>query len=327
MADLTDKNELIEYLKANGLYAKHSLGQNFLVDREALDKIVEAAELDGDLVIEVGPGLGTMTEELVKVAGKVVAVEIDEKLAKLLEDQSGAVISTSQSEEKYISRQEGKAARNDKLEIFNSDILKINIPEIVGGRPYKVVANIPYYITSKILQLFLTLPHKPETIVVLTQKEVAERVCAKAGGMSVLSISVQAYGEPEIVAIVPKGSFFPSPKVDSAILRIKNIHSFDCHSEQSEESSERRERAAAPRSFVNTQDDIVCLEKPFFRLVKIGFASRRKTLVNNLSVGYHIDKKLAADIISKAGFGLNARAQELGVEDWLSLLRIMNYEL
>ena len=278
MIDLTEKSQLLDHLKKHGLWAKKGLGQNFLVDRNALDKIVEAAELtQDDTVIEVGPGVGTLTSELLKRAKEVVAVEMDDKLAEIL-----------------------RSTNNGKLKVINADILKFNLNEIIENKPYKVVANIPYYITSKIIELFLTAENKPELIVLLVQKEVAERICAKPGEMSVLSVSVQLYGKPEIVGIVPKESFFPSPKVDSAILKIDNIQDpFD--------------------SLSLAQDDTGSLSKSFFRCVHIGFSSRRKTLINNLSAGYHIAKETASDIIRQTGFGENVRAQELSVEDWKRL--------
>lgn len=277
MIDLTNKTELLEYLKSNGLWAKHGLGQNFLIDRDALEKIVHAADLtEKDLVVEVGPGLGTLTEELVKKAGKLAAVEIDDKLAKLL---------TLKFQESDVN--------DAKLQIINSDILKINIPELVGAKNYKVIANIPYYITSKIIKLFLTTPNKPKSIVLLVQKEVAERICAQPGDMSILGLSVQVYGKPEIIDIVKKDSFFPSPAVDSAILKISNIG----------------------YTLPEMPEDVL------FRTIKFGFASKRKTLVNNLSSGYHIDKKNTVDIIKSIGLLENVRAQELSLEQWVLLTK------
>ncbi len=272
LIDLTDKDQLNSYLKSKGLWAKQSLGQNFLVDREALENIVDAAELKKeDTVIEVGPGLGTLTEELMLRVGKVIAIEKDDKLSKILADK----ISDS------------------NFQIQNSDILAVNVPELTGGKPYKVVANIPYYITAKIIKLFLTSENKPEMIVLLVQKEVAERICAKPGQLSILALSVQAFGQPEIVSIVRKDSFFPSPAVDSAILRIRI------------QNSEFR---------IQPED-----EKELFRLIHIGFASKRKTLVNNLSAGLRIDKNVACDIIKSVGLSENARAQELSLADWINL--------
>lgn len=286
--DLTDKNQLLQYLKQHGLYTKQSLGQNFLVDSEALAKIVAAAEIEpDDFIIEIGPGVGTLTTELVKASNHVVAVEMDDKLAEILSSK--------------------QKAEGSKLEVINEDILKLNVSELTKDHSsYKVVANIPYYITSKILKLFLTAENKPSSIVLLVQKEVAERICAKPGEMSVLAISVQTYGVPEIVGIVGKESFFPSPKVDSAILRIKI--------------------ADDELSFFNQFDkfdftDKSDFEKEFFQTVKIGYASKRKTLVNNLSAGFRIDKTKASDILKSSGLSDNARAQELSLEQWAILLK------
>jgi len=278
MADLTNKNELIDYLKSHSLWANHGLGQNFLVSKEALDMIVNAAELKSDdTVLEVGPGVGTLTRELTSKVGEVIAIELDEKLAKILAGEFAG----------------------SNVQIIHGDILKLNLNEIVD-RDYKVVANIPYYITSKIIALFLTAKKKPSEIILLVQKEVAERICAKSGEMSVLAVSVQIFGEPEIVGIVKKDSFFPAPKVDSAILRIR-IHALEAM----------------------TKDQ----EKNFFRLVHIGFAARRKTLSNNLSSGYHIDKKTAEAIIKSAGLPPNIRAQDLSLDQWQALLAmISNHE-
>jgi len=270
-----NKSELINLLKTNKFWAKKSLGQNFLVDNEALNKIVEAAEIKpDDFVIEIGPGLGVLTDELNGKAKKIIAIEKDQELAEFIKDK-----------------------KFEKLTILNQDVLTTNIPELVGDQKYKVVANIPYYITSKIIRLFLEQENRPQLMVLLVQKEVAERICAEPGDMSVLAVSVQYYATPEIVDFVPASSFFPSPKVDSAILRI---------SRRGDQKSDAVD------------------EKEFFRLVNIGFASKRKTLSNNISAGYRIDKKKAADIISSIGLNENVRAQELSVADWRKLLRYIN---
>jgi len=317
--NLTDKSQLISYLKSHSLYAKKGLGQNFLIDKDALAKIIEAAELGpDDFVIEIGPGLGVLTQELVKKAGQVVAVELDEKLAEMLASSFQTVISNDSEKSHEISRLDKSMARNDKPEIINADILELSISEIVAEKKYKVVANIPYYITSKILQFFLTLKNKPESIVLLVQKEVAERITAKPGEMSILALSVQAYGEPEIVDDVPKESFFPAPKVDSAILRIKNVHAFGCHFERSEKS---HEISRLEKSMARNDDSCRKSEKDFFRIIHIGFASKRKTLLNNFSAGLRIDKALANSIITSSNINPNARAQDLGLDDWVQLTK------
>ena len=325
--DLANKDNLIGYLKKNGLWARKGLSQNFLVDRNALEKIVGAGEIKSDdLVIEIGPGVGTMTGELVQKAGEVIAIEFDEKLAELLEQQFKIFnlkfkindqfknLKGQNSTVNQLSGSQIKSGMTNSalgmttgagLRIINDDILKVNLNEIIGDCKYKVIANIPYHITSKILELFLSRENKPETMVLLVQKEVAERVCAKPGEMSTLSVSVQLYGEPTIVDIVKKESFFPSPKVDSAILKIVVSSQSACRSD---------------RLSVVSQEQ----EKDLFRLVHIGFASKRKTLVNNLSAGYHIPKEKASDIIKKAGLLENSRAQELGVGNWIELLKLVD---
>jgi 16S rRNA (adenine1518-N6/adenine1519-N6)-dimethyltransferase len=276
MMDLTDRQQLIAYLQSHGLYTNKNLGQNFLVDRVSLERIVAAAELsENDCVIEIGPGLGVLTKELVSVAKETIAIELDTKLADLSKHELLA------DDPKH------------KLEIINADILKLNLIELTKDYPkYKVVANIPYYITSKIIRFFLESEKKPKMIVLLTQKEVAERICAEPGAMSILSVSVQYYGEPEIIDLVPKTSFFPMPEVDSAILRI---------TVNGEEPKVENE------------------EEDFFRCVRIGFASRRKTLLNNLSAGYRLDKKPVLDILKLVGLSDKIRAQELSIEKWQEL--------
>ncbi|OQA04652.1 MAG: Ribosomal RNA small subunit methyltransferase A [bacterium ADurb.Bin400] len=278
--NLANRHELISYLQKHGLYTKRQLGQNFLVDRAALASIVGAADIrDEDCVVEVGPGLGVMTEELVRRAGKVVAVEIDQVLAALLAER--------------MKKEFPGFVQN--LEIAVGSILSVNLPELLQGcSSYKVVANIPYYITSKILELFLNMEQRPDSIVVLTQKEVAERICARPGEMSVLAVSVQLFGEPEIVRVVPARSFFPAPEVDSAVLRIKNIKEPEWNG---------------------------LGEQEFFRCVKHGFAARRKTLLNNLSAGYHLEKGAVLDILGRVGLASTTRAQEVSIEQWKELCR------
>lgn len=309
--DLTDKSQLIEYLKRHNLWAKKGLSQNFLVDKNALDKIVETAELtNSDFVVEIGPGLGVLTEKLIEKAGDIVSIELDKKLAELLNCHIA----------KLLGANSNKATKQyNNLKVINADILKLNLNEIIGDKPYKVVANIPYHITSKILQLFLSRENKPESMVLLVQKEVAERICAsprpengrgKPGNMSILAISVQIYGQPEIIDIVPKESFFPSPKVDSAILRIKITGRVN---------HPRGELPIDPRG-----EDMD--EKAFFRLVHVGFSARRKTLVNNLMAGYQLDRSVIIDIIKKIGLSENIRAQELSLKQWKKLLGAIHNE-
>lgn len=273
---MLNKEEIKKILKSEDLKILKSLGQNFLIDENVLGKIVQAAELDkNDVVMEIGPGFGTLTEELSEKCGKVIAIEKDRKLAEKLNGKFG------------------------NIEIITDDILKIKLKEFVkkysSDGKYKLVSNIPYYITSPIIKMFLESDVQPELIVLLMQKEVAERICAKPGKLSVLALSVQIYGEPEIVDYVDKSSFYPEPKVDSAILRIKNIKK-------------------------NFSDECY---KDLFRIIKIGFSSKRKKLANNLSAGLHIGKTQSEELIVKAEISLNARAQELRLEDWRKLVEII----
>ena len=278
--------EIKKILKEKDLKVLKSLGQNFLVDEKVLAEIIQAAELNkNDLVLEIGPGLGTLTNELVKKCGTVVAIEKDKKMAELIKEKNEPRATFS------------NVARGSFLKIINGDILKINLNEIVHkyseNKKYKLVSNIPYYITSPVIKLFLENSIQPELIVLLVQKEVAERICAKPGKLSVLALSVQIYGKPEIINYVDKASFYPKPKVDSAILKIKNI--------KKEFSDE--------------------YYKKLFKIIKIGFSSKRKKLINNLSVGLHVDKRESESILQKAEINLNTRAQELSLEEWKKLIQ------
>jgi len=269
-----NRQELVDYLRANQIWAKRTMGQNFLVDEQALAQIVAAADIQPtDTIVEIGPGLGVLTSELSKRAGKVFAIEKDDKFADVLKTQ-------------YL---------NSNVEIVHQDALNFE-PNTYGliAESYKLVANIPYNITSLIIRKFLEEEDKPEMMILLVQKEVAERIIAEPGDMSLLAVSVQFYAKVEIVAIVPKESFFPTPKVDSAIIKLK----------------------------VKSQKHKV-QSREFFRIVKFGFAAKRKTLENNLSAGMHIKKDDARDIIKKAGFEAKIRAEDLSVEDWIRLFEII----
>lgn len=266
--DLTNINDLKSLLGKFRIKPSDRLGQNFLVDRAALESIVTAAELaDGDRALEIGAGAGTLTVELAKRCAKVVAIEKDRKLIKPLE---------------VVLR------LFENVRVVEGDALRIDIGELMGEGDYKVVANIPYNITGEIIEKLLSQEHKPRLIVMLVQKEVAERITARPGQLSVLAVSVQLYGTPEIIGAVPAASFYPAPEVDSAILKIRVFGKPKVHR----------------------------VEQEFFRVVKVGFSSKRKTLVNNLAAGLHTDKKTAAEHLAAAGIGEKARAQELSVEQW-----------
>lgn len=264
--DLTNILELKKLLRTYGAWPNKDLGQHFLTDTHVLEKMVETADLDkNDVVVEVGPGIGIMTRELAKKAKKVYAIEIDPKIAEIL---STICI-------KYPN-----------LKIVRGDIRDFD-PK--GISKYKVVANLPYYITSHVIKNFLEEKNKPETITVLIQREVAERICAKPGRMSVLSVAVQFYGQPEIKELVSPLAFFPSPKVYSAILKI---------------------RVFKEPLFEDVDT------KTFFRLVKAGFGEKRKMLINAMSGGLAIEKDLMGKLLKKAGVEPMLRAERISLDDW-----------
>ena len=274
------------YLRRLDIKARKKLGQNFLIDEDALEAVASAAELTiDDVVIEVGPGLGVLTQELVKQAGGVVAVELDDRLAAILKQKMAAV---------------------KNFAVINQDILKIKPQAILSepvavtalaGRPvsYKVVANLPYYITSAVLRYFLEASPQPSIIVVMVQKEVAEAIAAEHGKMSLLSISVQLYGKPEIVRIVPSSSFYPSPKVDSAILKIKIYDK--------------------PSVDVGDIDG-------FFNLIRVGFTASRKQLPNSLAQGLKCSREEVMPLLDEAGINPQRRAETLSLQEWAGLWKI-----
>ncbi len=274
-------------LKRHGLRADKSLGQNFLQDSAALENIVEAAEIQPeDCVLEIGPGLGSLTRYLAASAREVTAVELDADLLPPLK----AVL-----------------APYKNVRLIHDDILKLAPSELIHQPGYLVVANIPYYITSAVIRHLLdsSLPQnseilggevergaRPRRVVLTIQKEVAQRICAKPGDLSLLALSVQVYGRPEIAAHIPASAFHPAPKVDSAILRI-DIY---------------------PQPLIPSP-----LLEAFFKLIKAGFSQKRKTLRNSLSSGLHISPAQAESLLTHAGIDPRRRAETLSIEEWKNL--------
>ena len=258
------------------LRARKGLGQHFLIDEEVLQIITSAAELTPeDTVIEVGPGLGILTGELAGQAGSVIAVELDNKLAAILKQ---------------------RMASCNNVTIINENILDIDPASLIAGKNvYKVVANLPYNITSAALRHFLEASARPEMMIVMVQKEVAEAIAAGPGQRSLLSISMQFYGKPRIVSHVPAQSFYPAPKVDSAILRI------DVYS--------------SPPVAV---DD----EESFFELVRDGFTASRKQVANSLAQGLGIPKAEALSLLERANIAPQRRAGTFNLEEWAELWRV-----
>ena len=274
-------------LRRFGLRARKGLGQHFLVDEEVLRLITLAAQLTPtDVVMEIGPGLGVLTRELAKQAGWVVAVELDNKLAAILRQT---------------------LASFNNVAIINEDILRIDLaallqeqkaklPSVINSPfNYKVVANLPYYITSPVMRHFLEASVKPQIMVVMVQKEVAEEIVAKPGRMSLLSVSVQLYGEPTIISYVPARCFYPAPEVDSAILRI----------------------ALYPQPAVEIAD-----KESFFDLVRAGFSASRKQLVNSLAQGLGLPKAEVLTLLEETGIVPQRRAETLTLEEWAHLWRV-----
>lgn len=262
-------------LKRHGLHADKSLGQNFLQDPFALEAITSAAEIQStDTVLEVGPGLGSLTRYLAASAKQVVAVELDIDLLIPLR----AVI-----------------AHYPNIRVVHGDILKLSPQKLVNEEDYIVVANIPYYITSAVIRHLLESHPKPRRIVLTIQKEVAERICAKPGDMSLLALSVQVYGKPHIAARIPANAFFPEPKVDSAVLSV-DIY---------------------PAPLIKPE-----IIGSFFKMIKAGFSQKRKTLRNSLSSGLHISTSASAEMLTKANIDPMRRAETLSIDEWQTLCEI-----
>ncbi|MFQ5595816.1 MAG: 16S rRNA (adenine(1518)-N(6)/adenine(1519)-N(6))-dimethyltransferase RsmA [Anaerolineae bacterium] len=254
---------------------KKGLGQHFLIDETVLDKIIAAAEVGpADTVLEIGPGLGVLTRVLAEHAGHVIAVELDEQMVGILRAQ---------------------LAGCENLEIVQGDILEIDPGELIAG-PYIVVANLPYYITSAVLRHLLETRHKPRLLVLMMQLEVAQRILAKPGDMSILAVSVQFYGQPKMATRVPAGAFWPPPEVDSAVLRI------DVYQE--------------PPVAVEDVDW-------FFKVVRAGFGQKRKQLKNALAGGLHPGKDEVLAALEEAGIDPRRRAETLSIKEWAALARAL----
>jgi 16S rRNA (adenine1518-N6/adenine1519-N6)-dimethyltransferase len=277
--DLTDLSVLRGILARHGLRPNKALGQHFLIDRAALTSLVEAAELSADeSVLEVGAGTGVLTVELARRVRRVIAVELDRHMLPLLREST---------------------SRFPPVEILPSDLLQVDPSSLFGSQTYKLVANLPYYITALTLRHFLEHTYPPRSLVVMVQKEVAERMAAEPGDMSLLSLSVQFFGAPRIIAAVPAAAFFPPPQVDSAIIRV------DLFQE--------------PPLSGRARDD-------FFRLAHAGFAEKRKQLHNSLARNLHVSQEAVGDWLAAAGINPMRRAETLSLDEWLRLTLIVRGE-
>lgn len=268
-----DLKNIKELFKKYNLRPSKRLGQNFLIDKKVLRKIIETANLQpNDLVLEIGPGIGNLTQELAKKAKKVIAIEKDPKMAEILKE---------------------KLKDFHNVEIITGDALKIpNTKYEIQNMKYKLVANLPYYIVSPVIRKFLELPEtRPRLMVLMVQKEVAQRICAKPPDMSLLAVSVQFYAKPKIVSYVSKKSFWPVPKVNGAILKISAFN-------------QRRKSAFNQR---------------FFRIVRAGFSQPRKQIINNLAKMLKLDKEKTKAWLLKNNVQPSQRPETLEIQDWLAL--------
>jgi 16S rRNA (adenine1518-N6/adenine1519-N6)-dimethyltransferase len=266
-----------------GFKPRKRLGQHFLIDEAVLERILSAAEVGpGEVVVEIGPGLGILTEGLAKRGGRVIAVEVDTKLVALLK-------------KRLAGFPDVKIVPADILKVTPRQLLQDNLPASNLTRGYNIIANLPYYITSPVLSHFLEAEPRPSKMVVMVQKEVGETIAAAPGKMRLLSVKVQFYSKPAIVAYVPAASFYPPPKVDSVILRL------DVYSNPPIEVS-----------------DVAA----FFGIVTHGFRSPRKQIRNSLAHSLEMAPAQVASLLGKAGIEARRRAETLSLEEWRELWKV-----
>ncbi len=269
--NLINAKEIKEILEKHSVSIRKSWGQNFLIDENALEKIIEASNLSKkDTVVEVGPGLGALTLSLAKDVKKVIAVEKDRKIIPLLEET---------------------LKKSSNVKVVNEDILRFKVP---SGK-YKVVANVPYCITSPIIRKFLEEKNRPSLLILTVQKEVAERICANPPRMNLLAVSVQFFAAPEVISHISPSSFYPPPNVTSSILRIIPYNKESAFGEG--------------------------LQKEFFLLVRAGFSHPRKQLIKNLKMSFSGG---AIKKVECVGINLERRAETLSIEEWALLAKSLS---
>jgi len=268
--------DVLGTLRRYGIRPSKGLGQNFILDESILDAVVAGSGVGpDDLVLEIGPGLGALTRRLASRADQVVAVELDRRMVAILESE---------------------LAEQDNVRIVQGDILELTPRELLAEElerhaGYSVVANLPYYITSAVLRHLLS-GQRPNRMTVMVQREVAERIMAKPGKLSLLALSVQVYGAPRLVCQVPASAFFPEPKVSSAVIRV------DVY-----------EQPLVPKA----------LQEAFFSVARAGFSQKRKQLHNSLRSGLRISSEAVREALEKAGVDPARRAQTLSIEEWVRL--------
>ena len=251
------------------------LGQNLLIDKQVIKKVIRTANLQPkDIVLEIGPGTGVLTQEIAKTAKKVIAVEKDPSMCQILKQALGDF---------------------KNVEIVNKDILDFQFPI---SKQYKTVANLPFYITAPVIRKFLESKNPPKEMILIIQKEVAQRICARPPKMNLLAVSVQFYSKPKIISYISKKSFYPMPKVDSAIIKITPC--VNC----------------AKPSLAQNKDK-------FFRIVKAGFSHPRKQLANNIANGLKLNKQKINDLLLKNNIKPSQRAETLSINNWIQLTKVL----
>ena len=270
-----DSTEVKKILRQIGLKPSRAAGQNFLIDQAPLTAMIDTADIQpGDAVLEIGPGLGVLTEQLLAAGAEVTAVELDQRLFS------------------YLKK---RFAHQTKLQLIHNDIFKVRLDQIFSDGAYKLVANLPYSSTSLIFRNFLSLSPRPISLTTMIQREVAKRLTADVGKMSLLSVTAQYYSHIDFITDVPRTAFWPSPEVDSAI-----IH---CQVKPWPDENEA---------------------KKFLRVVRAGFSSRRKQLKNSLAAGLQIPVTEVEKVMNMLVLKPSLRAQDLRVEDWLKLAKNLN---
>jgi len=300
------KNLLEKY----GIKPSKKLGQNFLINNSVLEKIIKEADLSKqDTVIEIGPGLGILTIELAEKVKKVIAIEKDKVICDILLK----IIDSENIKNVKIVNQDILQIPDFKFPHLLSASLQANSGQVISNqiqnsnfkidskfkiKNYKIIANIPYYLTSPLIRKFIENKYRPELIILMVQKEVAQRIIAKPPHMNLLAIAVQFYADAKIVNYVSKNSFWPIPKVDSAIIQITPRKNVDSYAEK---------RGINPEQF--------------FKIVKAGFSSKRKFLINNLSRELKIVNCKLKIVFDQIGLGQKLRAENLSINDWISLYK------
>lgn len=266
--NLSSKNTIQELLSRYGITPKKGLGQNFLIAQHVISKLIAAANIiSSDTVLEIGPGIGSLTAELAHKAKAVIAIEKDQKMVEILQET---------------------LADFQNIEIIQGDALKKDLPKL----PYKLVANLPYYIAAPTIRRILEAKQNPQSLTLLIQKEVAQRICAKPPRMNIFAVSVQFYATPKLISSVKKTSFWPQPKVDSSILHIIP------HKEYSQ---------------IDSQE--------FFKVMKAGFKQPRKQLLNNLSAGLQLPREKTELWLTQNNIKPTQRAETLSIQDWINLTK------